>query len=553
MEDTRVLTVLSYFASPKKEIYSSHTRQPFPLDFPLAGVQNEAEVIGRFPDVHNSKVIVAANQVRRFIILPTRGFVATETTSDEALNVLFKLQNLGVMSFKRAAVRSGERASAPVKVNVLASLHENGPKLVEMTESEAFALRMKNPGLRVVPEVRYEIARAPRVAVTSGKKAFPGATLDKLKLSIVTKTGGAPVPDVYVVAFTNFAKGIGAEGKTNSKGQVSLSLPMTTKKLQRVYCYAEHTAWPTILENLQVSIKPVELPNIDLNFADSRIKACAPFDPKDGKGVKVAVLDTGVGPHDALVVAKGVCAVFGDTDQDFTDAHGHGTHVAGVIAAKAANFIGIAPAVTLHAYRVFPRDPSVGASNFDIGNAIDLAVADGCDLLNLSLGGGPMDAVTDEAIKAARAKGTVCVIAAGNEGGPVANPGRHPLAICISAMGFKGAWPKGATQNDDLTRPLGKGKTYIAGFSNTGLEIDLTGPGCGVISTYPENRFAVMDGTSMACPCATGAIARRLAKAAAIVGAPRDADRADQILQIAYADSKDLGFPPSSQGAGLRI
>ncbi|MBI3373368.1 MAG: S8 family serine peptidase [Betaproteobacteria bacterium] len=495
---------------------------------------------------------MAVNQVRRFIILPTRGFVATETTGDEALNALYKLQNPGVMAFTRVAVSFGERASTPFKVKVLASLHENGPKLVEMTETEAFAMRMNSPGLRVVPEVRYQIARAPRVAVTAGKKAFPSATLGKLKLSIVTKAGGAPVSDVHVIAFTNFAKRIGAEGHTNSKGQVSLSLPLTTKKLERVYCYAEHTAWPTILAGLQVSTKPVALPNINLNFADSRVKACAPFDPEDGKAVKVGVLDTGVGPHDALVVAKGVCAVFGDADQDFTDSHGHGTHVAGVIAAKAANFIGIAPAVTLHAYRVFPRAPGAGASNFDIGNAIDLAVADGCDLLNLSLGGGPMDAVTDEAIKAARARGTVCVIAAGNDGGPVANPGRHPLAICISAMGYKGAWPAGATQNDDLTQPLGKDKTYIAAFSNTGPEIDLTGSGCGIISTYPQNRFAVMDGTSMACPCATGAIARRLAKAAAIVGAPRDAARADQILQLAYADAKDLGFPPSRQGAGLR-
>ncbi|MGH7185164.1 MAG: S8 family serine peptidase, partial [Pseudomonadota bacterium] len=193
-----------------------------------------------------------------------------------------------------------------------------------------------------------------------------------------------------------------------------------------------------------------------------------------------------------------------------------------------------------------------GASNFDIGNAIDLAVADGCDLLNLSLGGGPMDAVTDEAIKAARAKGTICVIAAGNDAGPVANPGAHPLAVCISAMGFKGAWPKGAVQDDDVTAPAGKFKTFIAAFSNTGPEIDLTGSGCGIVSTYPKERFAVMDGTSMACPCATGAIARRLAKAPAILGAARDASRGDQIARLALAEAKDLSFPPLKQGAGLR-
>jgi subtilisin len=225
--------------------------------------------------------------------------------------------------------------------------------------------------------------------------------------------------------------------------------------------------------------------------------------------------------------------------------------VAGVIAARAANFTGTAPRVILHAYRVFPRDAEIGASNFDIANAIDRAVADGCDLMNLSLGGGPVDPVLDDAIKAARAKGAICVIAAGNESGPVANPGRHPLAICISAVGFKGAWPKGATQEDDVTTPAGKGKSYIAGFSNTGPEVDLTAAGCGIISTYPDNRFAVMDGTSMACPCATGAIARRLAKSS-VLDLPRNAHRADQIVQLALADAKSLGFPPPVQGAGLR-
>ena len=307
-----------------------------------------------------------------------------------------------------------------------------------------------------------------------------------------------------------------------------------------------------ILHDVRLDAGPLVLPAIDLAFADSRVKACGPFRPGDGKAVKVGVLDTGCGPHSALHVAKGVSTVFGDTDEDFTDTHGHGTHVVGVIAANSTTFVGIAPAATLNVYRVFPRS-GAGASNFDIGNAIDQAVADGCDLLNLSLGGGNMDAVTDEAIKAARAKGTVCVIAAGNDRGPVANPGAHPLAVCVSATGFKGAWPKGATQDEDLTTPAGKFKTYIAAFSNTGPEIDLTGPGCGIISTYPKERFAVMDGTSMACPCATGAIARRLASAPAILGATRDASRADRIVELAQAQTKDLGFPPAKQGAGLRV
>lgn len=488
---------------------------------------------------------MAGKDARRFIILPTRGFVASETTGKETQNTLFELQHVGMTMLRHTAMPAHN-------VRVLSSLHENGPKLVEMTEVQAFNLRKDNPGLRIVPEVFYEIARASHIEVASGKTAFPTANLTKLKLTVVMKKSGAPLSDVHVVAFTNFAKRIGAEGTTNAKGLVSLALPATTRKLEKVYLYAEHTAWPIIVGNLQVSADPIALPAIDLTFADSRVKACAPFNAADGQGVKVGILDTGCGPHGAISVAKGVSTVYGDTDHNFTDTIGHGTHVAGVIAAHSPDFTGIAPGVTLNVYRVFPRSGK-GASNFDIGNAIDQAVADGCDLLNMSLGGGPMDAVTDEAIKAARAKGTICVIAAGNDAGPVANPGTHPLAVCVSAMGYKGAWPKGAVQDDDVTTPAGKFKTYIAGFSNTGPEVDLTGSGCGIISTYPNERFAIMDGTSMACPCATGAIARRLTKAPAILSATRDATRADLIIKLALSEAKDIGFPPSKQGAGLRI
>jgi subtilisin family serine protease len=70
------------------------------------------------------------------------------------------------------------------------------------------------------------------------------------------------------------------------------------------------------------------------------------------------------------------------------DTDGHGPHVAGVIAARGNGSMGIAPSVLLNIYRVFPRDGD-GASNFDIAKATDMAVADGCDLVNMSISGSP--------------------------------------------------------------------------------------------------------------------------------------------------------------------
>ena len=121
---------------------------------------------------------MAGKDARRFIILPTRGFVASKTTGNATQNTLSELQHAGVVRLRHAAVPAQN-------VKVLSSLHENGPKLVEMTEVQAFNLRKNNPGLRIVPEVFYEIARARHIEVASGKTAFPTANLTRLKLTVV--------------------------------------------------------------------------------------------------------------------------------------------------------------------------------------------------------------------------------------------------------------------------------------------------------------------------------------------------------------------------------
>jgi subtilisin len=87
----------------------------------------------------------------------------------------------------------------------------------------------------------------------------------------------------------------------------------------------------------------------------------------------------------------------------------------------------------LRSYRVFGKGTE-GASNFSIAKALDQAVADGCDLINMSLGGGPHDEATHSAIATARAKGAVVIVAAGNDGRkPVSFPASDSLTLAVSA------------------------------------------------------------------------------------------------------------------------
>lgn len=479
----------------------------------------------------------------RYILLPTRGFTAAEPYSAPATLQFFNSLTPGA-----AVRRAGE-------LRVLDSIAPNGPKLVSLPPARVPELRRHHPGTRIVPEVFYRTARAPRpavkeAAVSQRLRAAAGGVV----LTVVLHSNGQPLPEVDVIAFTDYAAGRGATGRTNRRGQVRLRLPASARTVERLYLFPQAAAWPRLIKNFNLVAGTVAVRDIDLAFADSRA-ACYPRSAAgDGRGVTVGLIDTGVGPHSALAVDGGANTVYGEREADWMDADGHGTHVAGLLAARGPALRGIAPGVRLRAYRVFGAG-SDAASNFAIAKAIDRAVADGCDLLNLSLGGGPDDPLTDEAIKDARARGVLCVIAAGNDGGPVAWPGRHALALAVAAIGVRGRWPRDATQAEEVARPFGRRfgdeRCFVARFSNRGRDIDLAAPGVGLISTLPNDRYGVMDGTSMACPVATGAIARRLARRPAVLALPRQSARADEIERLARTSTLDLLLARDLQGDGL--
>jgi subtilisin len=125
------------------------------------------------------------------------------------------------------------------------------------------------------------------------------------------------------------------------------------------------------------------------------------------------------------------------------------------------------------------------------------------------------------------------------------------MAIGISAMGRKGTFPKGSVESGDVRVPYGTDRAeFIAAFSNIGSEIDLTGPGVGVISTVPGGH-ATMSGTSMACPGVTGAAARTLSSRKEILEMPRDQARSDAMANALLTSGALRGFGGEYEGHGL--
>jgi subtilisin len=498
---------------------------------------------------------------KRWVVLPSRGMKADNATPDPAVRFLLACQP-GQATPAPARFGLGPGLPQPpageLPVEVIDSIHENGAKLIEATDAGVVALRSQVPGLRIVPVVYYRkaLVRAHASSARRRAKVRAGPTL---AVRVVSSVDGAPIRGATLDAYRDF-DGDPVAARTDARGRARLSLGARSARLERLYVEAHPGYWGHFRRNSLLRHGDViELEPIDLGFADC-LRALCGIDgaaaPTAGAGVRVGVIDDGIDlAHRDLAVAGGLNTVEHEYDGDHGDAGGgHGTHVAGIIAARGtppAGVRGVAPGAALHSYRVFGRG-SEEATNFSIAKAIDAAVADGCDLVNLSLGYEDCDSVVEDALMDAREKGTVAIAAAGNSyRGPIDYPARHSLAVAVSAVGRRGTFPRGAAAAGDVGRPSGRDRrNFLAEFTNVGPEVDFTAPGVGVVSTYPGG-YAAMSGTSMAAPALTGLAARLLGAAPALLGAARDANRASAIVQLMRAAATPLGLGEVREGHGL--
>lgn len=220
-------------------------------------------------------------------------------------------------------------------------------------------------------------------------------------------------------------------------------------------------------------------------------------DYSSGAGTVVAVVDTGVdGGHPDLAgrfTSAGFDYVAGSGDGR-VDPHGHGTHVAGVVAAVRGNAIGVvglAPLAQVMPLRVLDGTGAGWSSN--IAKAIIYAADNGADVVNLSLGGPTEDSSTKVAVNYALSKSVIVVAAAGNNRatGNAANyPAAYPGVLAVASI------ERGDTSST---------------FSTTGPYVDIAAPGGRILSTVPGG-YAYMSGTSMATPhvSAVGALVTNL-------------------------------------------
>ncbi|RAK19900.1 subtilisin family serine protease [Anoxybacillus vitaminiphilus] len=284
-------------------------------------------------------------------------------------------------------------------------------------------------------------------------------------------------------------------------------------KLSRISVQLDHIEGPWLLEVLDeygnvIAMNTGDLPKLDVLISKDKTYSRLQISLKNTEQwdqqpivekvigvnhVLVAVIDTGVSLHKDFCgnVLHSLGKDYIDEQGIAIDENGHGTHVTGIIAACPNNGEGVAGTAGFAPVDILPLkvlDQSGNGSDFDIAQAVNDAIVAHVDIINLSLAGQGETTILYEAIYAALRQNIIVVAAAGNWKMSTANiyPASYPGVITVAAT----------NQSDN-----------ILPYSNYGWEVDISAPGLNIISTYLNDSYHSLSGTSMAAPFVTSAVA----------------------------------------------
>jgi subtilisin len=280
---------------------------------------------------------------------------------------------------------------------------------------------------------------------------------------------------------------------------------------------------------------PCKLPE-KLPWGIQRIYADLVWEVTTGSMVKVAILDTGIDLNhpDLWRNIKGGINTLRPR-KSANDDNGHGTHLAGTVAAIDNDFgvIGVGPEVYLYAVKVLDKKGEGWLS--DLIDALDWCIENKMQVVNMSFGSLEGNQSFHDAIIRAHQAGITMVASAGSNGedsGLIEYPAFYPETIAVSAV-------------DEYDN--------FASFSSYGPQIDLTAPGVNILSTYRNAFYETMYGTSMSAAHVTGTVALILTTSPKW-GYDLDGDRMwdpDEIRERLMDTAENLGLHPHQQGAGL--
>ena len=294
----------------------------------------------------------------------------------------------------------------------------------------------------------------------------------------------------------------------------------------------------------RISLPPYEVKRVISSLSQvqgwgiTQLNVPATWTITEGENIYGMVIDTGYTEHndleDALIKEK--CKSFLEEEKDINDHNGHSSHCIGIIAARNNNMgiIGVAPKCNIITVKVLGAD---GTGSFDaIKDALRYAKKIKPHFISMSLGAPEDDPELHRLVRDLYEMNIPIIAAAGNDGkrNSVNYPGRYPEVICVSAYDKNG---------------------NPARFNSTGPEVGFSAPGVDIYSTWLDQKYATLSGTSMATPFMAGLVALLISKhiKQELETGQNDCKSVDQIRYhlLKYADKKGVTGHDENWGYGV--
>lgn len=251
-----------------------------------------------------------------------------------------------------------------------------------------------------------------------------------------------------------------------------------------------------------------------------------------GEGIKIGIIDSGIDlTHPDLMGRVKKYRNFTSAHKnDVEDKNGHGTHVAGILAANKNDkgIVGVAPMSSLYVAKAF--DHRGVADDFKIKESINWLMENNVHIINMSFSANNKPSYYEE-IKTAYNKGIILVCAAGNSGRArqLSYPAKYPETISVAAVDMRGK---------------------VSNFSSRNVDADIAAAGYEILSCYPGGKYARFSGTSMAAPIISGAAAILQRKAKNRMGRFLTPEEMKTVLCMHCEDVDKKGHDGAS-GCGL--
>lgn len=348
---------------------------------------------------------------------------------------------------------------------------------------------------------------------------------DRMKETLVERVGGQHLKQLHLANASAVLLSEDAEQKLREFPDV-----------KRIDDDVVVTATKVSPRRVRATPTPTPIPTQTLPWGIDRIEADQAWATSSGTAVRVAIIDTGIQlnhPDLAANIKGGINTIY--PWKNANDDNGHGTHVAGTVAALNNTFgvVGVGPNISLYAVKVLGANGSGYLS--DVIEGLDWAIANNMQVVNMSLGTSADIQSFHDAVQRIHDAGIVAVAAAGNSGGAVDFPGAYPEVIAVAAV-----------------QKNGDGSLSPASFTSRGPQVNLSAPGVSILSTYKGSTYATLSGTSMASPHVAGTAALTLTTSAGVYDVNSNGHwDPDEVETKLEATAENIGLDTNLFGAGL--